>query len=118
MRNSFIELKFLLVVLCIEFLFLNPVFPQIKIHKSYSTEDGLVQGQVNDILQDKLGYIWIATQDGVSKWDGNYFQNFTTKNGLATSYVLDIEEGPDSTLYFATYGGGITTYKNGIFDTL
>src|SRR3954452_1627944 len=33
-------------------------------------KDGLPEGQVNDLLQDKEGYIWIATQKGLVRYDG------------------------------------------------
>ena len=62
--------------------------------------------------------MWFATDAGVSRWDGINFENFTVNNGLASSIVMDIEEGADSTLYFATFGKGVTTFKDGVFDTL
>ncbi len=91
---------------------------QIKIHKSYSTADGLVQNTINDIFLDSFGYMWFATDAGVSRWDGINFKNYTVNNGLASSIVLDIEQGVDSTIYLATFGKGVTTFKNGVFDTL
>ena len=36
--------------------------------------DGLSQVCVNDIIQDKEGFIWIATQDGLNKYDGYTFK--------------------------------------------
>ena len=94
------------------------VLGQIKIHKTYTTGDGLINGAIKDIFEDSYGYIWFATESGASRWDGINFKNFTTLNGLAGSYVMDIEEGKDSTLYFCTFGKGITTLKNNKLDTL
>ena len=91
---------------------------QIKVHKTYSTSDGLVQNTINDILIDSFGYMWFATDAGVSRWDGINFKNYTVNNGLTSSIVMDIEEGADSTIYFATFGKGVTTFKDGVFDTL
>ena len=42
----------------------NPVF------QSLSTKNGLPQDIVNDIEQDKHGFIWFATQDGLQRFDG------------------------------------------------
>ncbi len=94
------------------------VFGQIKIHKHITQEDGLVSGQVSKMLQDSKGYIWFATYDGVSKWDGKHFENFQTHNGLLSSVVLDIKEGNDGKIYIACYQGGILIYDNGNLDTL
>ncbi|MGD8306995.1 MAG: two-component regulator propeller domain-containing protein, partial [Ignavibacteria bacterium] len=84
---------------------------QIKIHKTLTTENELAQGQVNVMLQDSRGYLWFGTFDGVSRWDGVNFINIGTHNGLPASQILDIEEGRDSTVYIAAYGGGILTIK-------
>ncbi len=100
------------------FLINSAFFPQVNIHKIFTTSDGLIQNQINTIYQDSFGYLWLATLGGVSRWDGVNFENYTVNNGLASSIVMDIIEGNDSTIYFATYGSGITTYKNGRFDTI
>ena len=50
--------------------------------KQYTTYDGLVQSQVNRIVQDSNGYLWICTKGGLSRFDGLRFQNFVdTKDG-------------------------------------
>ena len=50
--------------------------------KKYTTYDGLVQSQVNRIVQDTKGYLWICTKGGLSRFDGQQFQNFVdTKDG-------------------------------------
>ena len=110
--------KFLIPFLA---LLLSPILlsGQIKIHKSITTSDGLVNGQVRDIFEDSKGYYWFATNGGVSKWDGKTFTNFTESNGLTSAYVFDITEGSDGTIYFANFGvNGITIYKDGKLDTL
>lgn len=42
----------------------------------YSTEEGLPQYTVMDMLQDHKGFMWFATWDGFSKFDGNSFKNY------------------------------------------
>jgi ligand-binding sensor domain-containing protein len=39
-----------------------------------STEDGMSQEDVHAILQDRQGFIWIATQDGLNRFDGYEFE--------------------------------------------
>jgi len=68
------------------------------------------------ILQDKLGYIWFATNNGISRFDGNTFENFFESNGLNSNSFTGIVEGEDSTLYFANFEKGINSYKYGKFS--
>lgn len=43
---------------------------------NFTEEDGLSQGSGNIILQDTMGFIWVATQDGLNRFDGYRFQSF------------------------------------------
>ena len=45
-----------------------------------SAEDGLVSNAVSGIYQDDLGYLWIATWNGLSRYDGYHFYNYRTGN--------------------------------------
>ncbi len=44
--------------------------------KHISVEQGLSQSVVFDIVQDSIGFIWIATQDGLNRYDGYHFKTF------------------------------------------
>ncbi|MCB0761080.1 MAG: hypothetical protein KDC12_06105 [Flavobacteriales bacterium] len=44
----------------------------------YTVQDGLSQNTINDIFQDHDGYMWFATQDGLNRYNGHDFENFTT----------------------------------------
>jgi signal transduction histidine kinase/DNA-binding response OmpR family regulator/ligand-binding sensor domain-containing protein len=47
----------------------------------YSTEDGLPQYTIMDILQDRKGFMWFGTWDGFSKFDGHSFKNYKVQSG-------------------------------------
>lgn len=49
----------------------------------YSTDDGLPQFSITDIIQDRKGFMWFATWDGFSKFDGYTFRNFKVRRGDA-----------------------------------
>ncbi|GAA4442118.1 hypothetical protein GCM10023091_28350 [Ravibacter arvi] len=49
-------------------------------------EDGLSQSFITDFTQDKDGFIWIATLDGLSRFDGREFKNF--RNDLHDSTTI------------------------------
>lgn len=48
----------------------------------FTTKDGLPSTYVFSTYQDKLGYIWIGSPDGLSRFDGKYFTNYTMLDGL------------------------------------
>lgn len=50
-----------------------------------TTENGLVENSVNDIYQDQQGFMWFATQDCISMYDGYRFTNYTVSNNAAYS---------------------------------
>ncbi len=57
-----------------------------------STEDGLPSNKVYQIIQDKKGYLWFATEGGVAKYDGYSFKNFSIRDGLPTNDVFLLSE--------------------------
>lgn len=92
------------------FLFFSPSLPLIAqqlIFKTYTVEDGLVSNPVRRIYQDKKGFIWIATWEGLSKYDGYKFTNYTIANGLSHNMVNDIYESADGKLYVAENNGSV-----------
>ena len=74
--------------------------------KTYSIDHGLPSLRIEHIAEDSEGYIWFATRDsGVSCFDGDEFQNFTTQDGLAHNQVFFIEKDRQERLWFATVNG-------------
>lgn len=47
--------------------------------KNYLVEEGLPHNVINQIIQDKKGFIWLATYNGISKYDGYSFKNYKSK---------------------------------------
>lgn len=56
----------------------------------FSTAQGLPQSQVKCIAQDSTGFIWVGTLGGLSKFDGQNFNNFSTDNGLFNNRITSI----------------------------
>ena len=74
-----------------------------------SLEQGLSQSTVQDILQDRRGYIWLATEDGLNRYDGLSFKVYkrdpADPASLPSSFVWDVEEDADGNLWVATASG-------------
>ena len=73
--------------------------------KSYTTGDGLPRDEVTLVRQDSRGFLWIATGDGISRFDGYRFRNYTTDDGLADRRVNDFLETKSGVYWIATEGG-------------
>ena len=74
--------------------------------KTYSPDDGLPSLRIEHIAEDSAGYIWFATWDnGVSRFDGDAFENFTTQDGLIDDQVFFIQPDRQERLWFGTSKG-------------
>lgn len=72
---------------------------------NYSIEEGLAQSQVEDIIQDNRGYLWIATLGGISRFDGKEFVSYSTSDGLLDNQINCITQTKDGSLWIGTLGG-------------
>ena len=96
------------MILLILFLALSfSLTAQQLIFKTYTEEDGLVSNPVRRIFQDSRGFIWIGTWQGLSKYDGHKFTNYTTVNGLSDNMINDMYESPEGKIYVAENGGTV-----------
>lgn len=81
--------------------------------KQYTAVDGLPQSQVNMMVEDKDGYLWIATNGGgLARFDGKEFKVFTTRDGLPSNIIQYLKLDSDKNLWIIN-PVGITRY-NGI----
>lgn len=96
------------------FLFFTlQVFPQFKM-THYNSENGLPHDLCYQIIEDKQGYIWLGTDNGLVKFNGSSFQNYNRSHGLTNSFVIDVFD-QDGKKYVATWGGGAYVLENGKF---
>ena len=73
--------------------------------KFYGIEDGLMDDKVTDLLEDRHGNLWVATLSGLSLFDGNTFQTFTTEDGLPSNRIRCLFEDRQGHLWLGTEGG-------------
>ncbi|UTC68476.1 guanylate cyclase [Treponema sp. OMZ 789] len=76
-------------------------------------KSGLPSNRIMDILQDSTGYIWLASYDGLMRFDGNNYTEFTAEEygffGLAPRTLYEDAEG---TIWIGTNSTGLYSYKN------
>ncbi len=82
--------------------------------RSYTTADGLAHNEINKIGRDSRGFMWFATNDGLSRFDGYAFSNYGVEQGLPHPTVRDLLETKDGELWIATYGGVVRFDPTGI----
>ena len=86
---------------------------------SWTVENGLPQNVIRGIAQTPDGYLWIATLDGVARFDGMRFTVFNKSNtpGIASNRFGSMVEGQNGDLWLITESGNITRYHRGSFRT-
>src|SRR5271157_755506 len=79
-----------------------------------TTNDGLSQSAVTAILQDRRGFMWFATRDGLNRYDGNAFVVYKNKaddpESLSANRIEDLMEDDQGYLWIATYTGGVNRF--------
>ncbi|HJU82827.1 MAG TPA: diguanylate cyclase [Holophagaceae bacterium] len=73
--------------------------------RRYGSEQGLRNLAVLSMLQDRQGFMWMGTEDGLYRYDGHRFQDFGTRDGLPSSYITDMVEDGQGRLWVGTYQG-------------
>ena len=74
-----------------------------------TTNDGLSQGYVTAILQDRRGFMWFATRDGLNRYDGNTFVVYKNSpndpSSLSSNFLHDLIEDDNGYLWISTNTG-------------
>ena len=85
--------------------------------KFYGIEDGLIDDRITDLIEDRLGNLWIATLSGLCCFDGSTFQTFTTDDGLPSNRIRCVFEDQKGHLWLGT-DRGVTHYDGQLFQTI
>ncbi len=118
--------RFSIISAMISCLFTLHSFSQKPIYfESITTANGLSQSDINTIHQDKDGFMWFGTHDGLNRYDGHSFKiykpNPDNKFSISSNLIYRIEDDKDGNLWIGSTGGGLiyfdrttekfTTYK-------
>lgn len=83
----------------------HPFFQQ------FTPDDGLPSSECYDLIQDKEGYIWISTDNGVSRFNGYEFENFGPEQGLKNNVVLYLQEDHLDRIWMVTLSSNVYIYE-------
>ena len=107
--------RIILVSLCIFFRLFLSAQDKNFIFDHLSVVDGLTHPCVNDIVQDSSGFLWIATQNGLNRYDGFEFKVYKSyeqqKNGLTNNSIKTLYVDKNGVLWVGTVNGGLLKYN-------
>ncbi|WGH75511.1 histidine kinase [Tenacibaculum tangerinum] len=72
--------------------------------KNYTQNNGLPSLHINKSIQDHTGYLWLASKNGLIRFDGDEFNTYTTKNGLISNNITTVATR-ENTLFIGTDKG-------------
>ena len=84
--------------------------------RHFGPDDGL-NPAVSHLAQDRAGFLWVATGNGLFRYGGARFQRFGVEQGLPSAAVRCLKEGPDGTLWAVT-GRGLARFRKNAFQVV
>lgn len=105
MRNFLIT--FLCIVVSAKLFAYNTVF------RHFSVNEGLPSSEIYHVIQDSKGYLWVATNVGVSRFDGKAFKNFDTEDGLPENTIFEVYEDETGRVWFVGFPFQLSYFSNG-----
>ncbi len=90
---------------------------QHYLFKQFGQLEGLKNLSVRCLTQTKQGFLWIGTENGLFRFDGQNFTKFTTAQGLPSNWIQAVTESQNETLWVGT-SAGLVTLQNGIWKPL
>jgi signal transduction histidine kinase/ligand-binding sensor domain-containing protein len=93
------------------------IYAQAPAYRQYSVSDGVPSSEVYEVYQDKEGFVWLATDNGISKFNGSEFENFHVKDGLTDPVVFGFQEDGAGKVWLRTFSGKLCYLENGKFES-
>src|SRR5271154_1346480 len=93
------------VVILAAYLSVSVAYGQRYNFKFYGEEEGLQNLAVQVVLQDRAGFLWVGTQNGLYRYDGSRFVAFGKAEGLPDAHIESLHESIDGTLWVGTRFG-------------
>ncbi len=82
---------------------------------TWTTDQGLPNATVNSILQGRDGYVWLATYDGLARFEGSRFKVFSQADGLGNNGIRALCQDGKGEIWVGTNGGGLARWNGHSF---
>jgi len=82
-----------------------------------TVEDGLGHSIVYRTYQTRDGYLWFSTDNGLTRYDGQNFANYTGNDGLGSNFIFSLAEW-NKQVVISSFGGGLYKLDSGRFRPL
>jgi PAS domain S-box-containing protein len=105
--------------LCLTALALDPNKKITQyVHNAWTSEQGLPENDVRSIVQTRDGYLWLATEEGLARFDGVHFRVFDKHSidAIKNNFILSLFEDREGTLWIGSWGGGLVRFSRGRFE--
>jgi len=109
-QNNFIS--FLLFVFLTNLVSV-PIHGQSQsIFKKIDQTNGLSNDRVSSIVKEKNGFVWIGTDNGLNRYDGNKIKIYNKQNSaLSSNDISDLLIDHNGKIWIGTFGGGLNVYN-------
>ncbi|MDH6304196.1 ligand-binding sensor domain-containing protein/signal transduction histidine kinase/DNA-binding response OmpR family regulator [Parabacteroides sp. PF5-5] len=100
--------RIICLFVCISFFAVKAYAERFRF-RHYEVENGLPSNTVRSLTQDKCGFLWFGTENGLSRFDGYTFRNFrhipNDSSSLGSNYIYSLYEDHDKKLWIGTDDG-------------
>jgi signal transduction histidine kinase/ligand-binding sensor domain-containing protein/ActR/RegA family two-component response regulator len=105
------------VLVCLLGIYCEPGSAQHYLFRQFGQSDGLKNSSIRCMVQSRKGFLWLGTESGLYRFDGQNFARFTTAQGLPSNAIEALSESKDGTLWVGT-AAGLITLRNGIWQQI
>lgn len=78
---------------------------------TYTINQGVPSNSVYRTIIDTKGFLWVATENGLARFDGKKFRSYTTLDGLTDNEIIDVQLDNDGTIWVAPFRGNVCYYN-------
>jgi ligand-binding sensor domain-containing protein/serine phosphatase RsbU (regulator of sigma subunit) len=103
------------ILIILAFICLTNSYSQKYNFRNFGTDNGLPQSFIYSISQDDDGYLWTGTGNGLSRYDGFHFDNYTINDSLQDNFIT-CSISYANRMWFGHMNGGITYYNGTKFQ--